>query len=414
MSPATPFDHSEHHHLHLAVALDGTGWHPASWREPVARPRDLLTAGYWADLVAEAERGLLDFVTIEDGLGPQSSHPLDPDDRTDQVRGRLDAVLVAARVAPLTRHIGLVPTVVATHTEPFHISKAIATLDYVSTGRAGLRVQITARPNEADHFGRRAVERIEAYDSPAAQGLVTDLFDEAADYVEVVRRLWDSWEDDAEIRDRATGRFVDRDKLHHIDFEGRFFSVKGPSITPRPPQGQPLVTALGHGTVPYRLLARQADVGYVTPRDTAHARAIVAEIRAEQEAAGRSGETLHVFGDLVVFLDDSQAEAEARRDRLDTLAGEPYTGDARIFTGTAAQLADLLEESAGAGLTGFRLRPAVAGHDLPRVGRDLVPELQRRGRFRTAYEADTLRGLLGLARPANRYSATAPAAATAV
>ncbi|MFR9787700.1 LLM class flavin-dependent oxidoreductase [Streptomyces sp. MB22_4] len=414
MSSATPFDHSEHHHLHLAVALDGTGWHPASWREPVARPRDLLTAGYWADLVAEAERGLLDFVTIEDGLGPQSSHPLDPDDRTDQVRGRLDAVLVAARVAPLTRHIGLVPTVVATHTEPFHISKAIATLDYVSTGRAGLRVQITARPSEADHFGRRAVERIEAYDSPAAQRLVTDLFDEAADYVEVVRRLWDSWEDDAEIRDRATGRFVDRDKLHYIDFEGRFFSVKGPSITPRPPQGQPPVTALGHGTVPYRLLARQADVGYVTPRDTAHARAIVAEIRAEQEAAGRSGETLHVFGDLVVFLDDSRAEAEARRDRLDTLAGEPYTGDARIFTGTAARLADLLEEWAGAGLTGFRLRPAVAGHDLPRVGRDLVPELQRRGRFRTAYEADTLRGLLGLARPANRYSAAAPAAATAV
>ncbi|MGW3264153.1 LLM class flavin-dependent oxidoreductase [Streptomyces sp. NPDC001056] len=414
MSSATPFDHPEHRHLHLAVALDGTGWHPASWREPVARPRELLTAGYWAGLVAEAERGLLDFVTIEDGLGPQSSHPLDPDDRTDQVRGRLDAVLVAARVAPLTRHIGLVPTVVATHTEPFHISKAIATLDYVSTGRAGLRVRITARPNEADHFGRRTVDRIEAYDSPDAQALVTDLLDEAADYVEVVRRLWDSWEDDAEIRDRATGRFVDRDKLHHIDFEGRFFSVKGPSITPRPPQGQPLVTALGHGTVPYRLLARQADVGFVTPRDTADARAIVAEIRAEQEAAGRAGETLHVFGDLVVFLDDSQAEAEARRERLDTLAGEPYTSDARIFTGTAAQLADLLEESAGAGLTGFRLRPAVAGHDLPRVGRDLVPELQRRDRFRTAYAADTLRGLLGLARPANRYAPTAPAAATAV
>ncbi|MGW6792175.1 LLM class flavin-dependent oxidoreductase, partial [Streptomyces chartreusis] len=114
--------------LHLAVALDGTGWHPASWREPVARPRDLFTAAYWVDLVTEAERGLLDFVTIEDGLGLQSSHFLDPDERTDQVRGRLDAVLVASRVAPLTRHIGLVPTVVSTHTEPFHISKAIATL----------------------------------------------------------------------------------------------------------------------------------------------------------------------------------------------------------------------------------------------------------------------------------------------
>ncbi|MEU3619156.1 LLM class flavin-dependent oxidoreductase [Streptomyces sp. NPDC006872] len=391
--------------LHLAVALDGTGWHPASWREPVARPRELFTAGYWADLVAEAERGLLDFVTIEDGLGPQSSHFLDLDDRTDQVRGRLDAVLIASRVAPLTRHIGLVPTVVATHTEPFHLSKAIATLDYVSTGRAGLRVQITARPTDAAHFGRRTIPRIEAYDSPATQDLVTELFDEAADYVEVVRRLWDSWEDDAEIRDVATGRFVDRDKLHYIDFEGRHFSVKGPSITPRPPQGQPLVTALAHDTVPYRLVARSTDVGYVTPHDTDQARAIVAEIRAEQERAGRAAEPLHIFGDLVVFLDDDPAEAAARRDRLDALAGEEYRSDARVFAGSPAQLADLLQDFQASGLTGFRLRPAVAGHDLPAVTRGLVPELQRRGAFRRAYEADTLRGLLGLPRPANRYAA---------
>ncbi|MET9460096.1 LLM class flavin-dependent oxidoreductase [Streptomyces canus] len=400
MSPSSSSS-SDLSSLHLAVALDGTGWHPASWREPVARPRELFTAGYWADLVAEAERGLLDFVTIEDGLGPQSSRFLDPDERTDQVRGRLDAVLIASRIAPLTRHIGLVPTVVATHTEPFHISKAVATLDYVSTGRAGLRVQITARPNEAAHFGRRSIPPIEGYDSP----VVTDLFDEAADYVEAVRRLWDSWEDDAEIRDASTGRFIDRDKLHYIDFQGKHFSVKGPSITPRPPQGQPLVTALGHQTVPYRLIARQADVGYVTPHDTDQARAIVAEIRAEQETAGRSDELLHVFGDLVVFLDDDPAEAAARRDRLDALAGEPYQSDARIFTGSPSQLADLLGEFQAAGLTGFRLRPAVLGHDLPAITRGLVPELQRRGAFRTAYEADTLRGLLGLGRPANRYAA---------
>ncbi|MGV9886704.1 LLM class flavin-dependent oxidoreductase [Streptomyces sp. NPDC003395] len=392
--------------LHLAVALDGTGWHPASWREPVARPRELFTARYWADLVTEAERGLLDFVTIEDGLGPQSSHWLDPDERTDQVRGRLDAVLIASRVAPLTSHIGLVPTVIATHTEPFHISKAIATLDHVSTGRAGLRVQISARPHEAAHFGRRTIRRIDAYDSPAARDVVTELFDEAADHVEVVRRLWDSWEDDAEIRDVATGRFIDRDKLHYIDFEGRHFSVKGPSITPRPPQGQPLVTALAHWTVPYRLLARQADVGYVTPHDTEQARATVAEIRAEQEAAGRAREPLHVFAELVVFLDEDPGAAAARRERLDALAGEPYASDALVFAGTPAELADLLQEFQAAGLSGFRLRPAVAGHDLPAITRGLVPELQRRGAFRRAYEARTLRGLLGLARPANRYAAT--------
>ncbi|MFD0328434.1 LLM class flavin-dependent oxidoreductase [Streptacidiphilus monticola] len=214
--PATPL-----RPLHLAVALDGTGWHPASWREPEARPADLFRAGYWAGLVQEAERGLLDFVTLEDGLGLQSADRFEPDDRTDQVRGRLDAALIAARVAPLTRHIGVVPTVVATHTEPFHVSKSIATLDYVSTGRAGVRVQVSGRRNEAAHFGRRQLPT--DFDT-----LLHELFDEAADWVEAVRRLWDSWEDDAEIRDAATGRFIDREKLHYIDFEGRFFSVRGP------------------------------------------------------------------------------------------------------------------------------------------------------------------------------------------
>lgn len=404
---ASPSPHSSlSSSLHLAVALNGAGWHPSAWREPVARPGELLTAAYWADTVAEAEHGLLDFVTIEDALGLQSSHATEPDDRIDQERGRLDAVLIAARVAPLTRHIGLVPTVVTTHTEPFHISKAIATLDYVSTGRAGVRVQVSARKHEAAHFGRRTLPRfgVDELDTPPVQALTAELFEEAADYVEAVRRLWDSWEDDAEIRDAATGRFIDRDKLHYIDFEGRHFSVKGPSITPRPPQGQPVVSALAHRNVPFRLVARSTDIGYLTPHDAGQARAIVQEIRTEQAAAGRAAEPLHLFGDLVVFLDDDPAAASARRDRLDDLAGHPYSSDAKVFTGTPAHLADLLQEWRSAGLSGFRLRPAVIGHDLPAITRGLVPELQRRGAFRTAYEAGTLRGLLGLARPANRFA----------
>jgi alkanesulfonate monooxygenase SsuD/methylene tetrahydromethanopterin reductase-like flavin-dependent oxidoreductase (luciferase family) len=394
--------------MHLAVALDGAGWHPAAWREPRARPGELFSARYWVDVVQEAERGLLDFVTIEDGLGLQSSRRYEPDWRTDQVRGRLDAVLIAARVAPLTRHIGLVPTTVVTHTEPFHISKAIATLDYVSTGRAGLRVQVTARPHEAAHFGRRAFPPLDLTDrsSPQVQDVVSELFDEAADYVEVVRRLWDSWDDGAEIRDVATGRFVDRGKLHYIEFTGDHFAVKGPSITPRPPQGQPVVSALGHAPVPYQLIARSADVGFVTPRDAGHAAEIVAEIRDAQRAAGRGGETVHVFGDLVVFLDQEpggETGAE-RKARLDGLAGYAYKSDATIFTGPAAGLADLLQDWQASGLSGFRLRPGAIPQDLDAITSGLVPELRRRGAFRESYEAGTLRGLLGLNRPANRYA----------
>jgi alkanesulfonate monooxygenase SsuD/methylene tetrahydromethanopterin reductase-like flavin-dependent oxidoreductase (luciferase family) len=382
--------------VHLAVALDGAGWHPAAWREPDARPAELLTAAYWADAITEAERGLLDFVTIEDGLSLQSTDPRGPDDRTDQVRGRLDAVLIAARVAPLTNHVGLMPTVTVTHTEPFHLSKAIATLDWVSSGRAGIRVKVSGRQDEASHFGRRTL--------PSGPQLAPDLFAEAADYVEVIRRLWDSWEDDAEIRDVATGRFVDVSKLHYIDFSGPWFSVRGPSITPRPPQGQPVVAALAHRDVAYQLLATSADVGFVTPRDAAGAAQIAAEVRADESAAGRAHAPVRLFADLLVFLDDRPGRAAQRRARLDELAGAALTSDALIFAGTPGELADLMQDWQSARLTGFRLRPATIPHDLRQITRGVVGELQRRGAFPDKYESSSLRGLLGLSRPDNRYA----------
>ncbi|MBM7773777.1 alkanesulfonate monooxygenase SsuD/methylene tetrahydromethanopterin reductase-like flavin-dependent oxidoreductase (luciferase family) [Actinokineospora baliensis] len=392
---------------HLAVALDAAGWHPAAWRAEDARPRELLTAAYWADLVREAESAALDFVTIEDTLGPRTD-PFNPSrGGTDQVDGHLDAVLVAARVAPLTSRIGIVPTAVVTHTEPFHLSKAIATLDYVSSGRAGVRVRVAWTPEDNRLFGRRdigVVDLADAKDGDLVSPL-SELFDETADYVEVLRRLWDSWEDDAEIRDAATGRFVDRDKLHYIDFAGKWFSVKGPSITPRPPQGQPVVTSLAHAVIPYRLAARSADVVYITPLERAEAADTLAVVRHEQAVAGRERDTLHVFADLVVFLGETPQAARDHKARLDDWAGAEYASDTRVFVGTPAELADELLDLHAAGLSGFRLRPAAIPHDLNAITRALVPELRSRGAFRSDYEATTLRGLLGLGRPANRYAA---------
>jgi alkanesulfonate monooxygenase SsuD/methylene tetrahydromethanopterin reductase-like flavin-dependent oxidoreductase (luciferase family) len=165
-----------------------------------------------------------------------------------------------------------------------------------------------------------------------------------------------------------------------------------------------VVSALGHRSVPYGLIGRSADVGYVTPHDRGGAQAILAEIRQAQAEAGRSAEPLPVLADLVVFLGPDPAAAQARRDRLDERSGREYTSDAEIFTGTAGQLADLMLDWREAGLAGFRLRPAVIPDDLEAITRDLVPELQRRGLFRTAYEASTLRGLLGMDRPASRYA----------
>ena len=394
--------------LHLAVALDGAGWHPAAWRSPDARPQELFSAGYWTDLAREAEAGALDFLTIEDSLGLQTAGRFaGPDDRTDQVRGRLDAVLTAARIAPHTRRIGLVPTAVTTHTEPFHLSTSIATLDYVSEGRAGWRPRVAPSPDEARHFGRREFPALTAENvtDPAVTAHLSDLFDEAADAVEVVRRLWDSWEDDAVIRDEPTGRFVDRDKLHYIDFDGRWFAVRGPSITPRPPQGQPVVASLAHAGVAYRLAARASDVVFVTPFSAEHAAQIVAEVRAAESHLERPRPPLQVYADLAVFIDEAPGAAAARKRRLDDLDGAEFATDCAIAAGTPGELADLLLGWRQAGLDGFRLRPGALPHDLRQIAGALVPELRRRGAFRSGYAERTLRERLGLRRPANRYGA---------
>ncbi|QRV26362.1 LLM class flavin-dependent oxidoreductase [Streptomyces californicus] len=395
--------------LHLAVALDGAGWHPAAWREEGARPGELLDADYWADLVTEAERGLLDFVTFEDVLGLQSAAFHLPDDRTDQVRGSIDAVLLAAYLAPLTQHIGLVPTTNVTHTEPFHLAIGIATLDHASRGRAGWRPQIASRAADAALFGRRTTPQLTEHDvgdSASISAPLRALFTEGAEVVRAARLLWDSWEDGAEIRDAATGRFLDRDKIHPIDFRGTNFSVKGPSITPRTPQGQPPVVSLAHAAVPYEFAALSSDVVAITPHGRAGTVAILAEVAEAVERTGRdvSERPLRTFADLIVLLDDEPGAAARRKARLDELAGAELVSDAEVFTGTPAELADLLVDRHSTGLDGFRLRPAGLPHDLTAITRGLVPELQRRGVFRTEYASTTLRGHLGLARPASRYA----------
>lgn len=394
--------------IHLAIALDGAGFHPAAWRDGSARPDELFRGGYWADLARTAERGLVDFVTIEDAFSLQSSRWNSVDDRTDQVRGRLEALAIAAFVAPVTQHIGVVPTVVPTHAEPFHIASGISTLDFVSRGRAGWRPQVSTRAIEAGHVGRRNFPDLSPRErsDPAIAAFVRDLFEEAADAVEVVRRLWDSWEDDAEIRDVATGRFIDRHKLHYVDFEGRWFSVKGPSIVPRPPQGQPLVVALAHSTVPFEFAARSADVVLVTPADRDDVAKWVADVRTAEQTVGRTGEPLRLFGDLVVVLGDTKAEARRRLNQLDALDGRSYRSDAAVFAGTPVALADELVAWAEQGLSGFRLRPAVITHDLDAIVDGVVPALQHGGVFRRTYEPGLLRERLGLARPVSRYAGT--------
>jgi alkanesulfonate monooxygenase SsuD/methylene tetrahydromethanopterin reductase-like flavin-dependent oxidoreductase (luciferase family) len=263
-------------------------------------------------------------------------------------------------------------------------------------------VRVSSSAEEAAHFGRREVRDLSAAEiaEAVASGVfpreVRELFDEAADAVEVARRLWDSWEDDAEIRDVATRRFIDRDKLHYIDFEGRFFSVRGPSITPRPPQGQPLVVALAHGPLIYEFAAGSVDLVFVTPSREAGPGVILEQVAAAAARVDRAGEPLRVYADIVVFLDTDAATGPQRLARLNELSGTEFASDAGVFAGSADDLAELLTQWSAQGIDGFRLRPGVAVDDLTAITDRLVPALQRRGVFRTGYPDGPLRALLGL------------------
>jgi alkanesulfonate monooxygenase SsuD/methylene tetrahydromethanopterin reductase-like flavin-dependent oxidoreductase (luciferase family) len=368
--------------LLLAAALDGAGHHPAAGRVGTTDP---FAAAAWARMVRQAEDARLDLVTFEDTFGA--------------ARARPDAAVVAARVAPLTRRIGLVPVVTTTHTEPFHVASVIATLDHISGGRAGWQPRVSARPVEAALVGWR--------DAPS----IDEAFADAGDVVEVVRRLWDSWEDGAVIKDVATGRYVDRDKLHYIDSAGGTFTVKGPSIVPRPPQGQPVVAVLAHVPPADDLAARGADVVFVTPAFDGVAER-VSEIRAAETAAGRTGQPLRIVADVAVVLAGDARAAAERRERLDEAHGGDWRTDAPVFAGTADDLADLLVAGRDQCVVGYRLRPAVSDVDLPAIADDLVPALRRRGVLGGAggdqAAGPTLRARLGLPRPANRYAGSAP------
>ena len=237
--------------VHLSVALDDAGWHPAAWREPRARPAELLD-GRVLGGSHPAGRARPAGLRHHRGRAQPAVRPLRPARPADRpgprtARRRADR---GARGAPHAAHR-------AGADGDRHPYRAVSRVQ--GDRHAGLRQHRAGRgadPGVARPARGRAVRPAQTSrpPPPADNGRpeaaeIADGFDEAADYVEVLRRLWDSWEDDAEIRDAATGRFVDVSKLHYIDFQGRWFSVKGPSITPRPPQGQPVVAALGHGAV---------------------------------------------------------------------------------------------------------------------------------------------------------------------
>jgi len=370
----------------LALELDGDGGHPAAWRKARHTPAELLDETRVRATVLAAESAGFHVATFADGsLTPASSEPGGRD-----IPGRLNALQRAAFAGPVTASIVLVPEVDTVYTEPFHISTQLASLDYVSGGRAGWLVAASDQAADAAAVGRSVVP---------ADGLAR----EAADSIEVSRRLWDSWEDDAVIRDVATGRYIDADKLHYVDFEsGAGYSVKGPSIIPRPLQGQLPVLAPAGLLGADQLSAGAADAVLVSAPTPGLLAGEIAEARAAAPAAA-------VIAELDVVLDARGQSAAGRLAELD--AHTPWQSSRARFVGTAAELTELLA-SVLETADGVRLHPAVLDVDLEELAQLVLPALRRRGVLAPQQPGSTFRDLLGLPRPASRYAAvSAPAAA---
>ncbi|MET4060187.1 alkanesulfonate monooxygenase SsuD/methylene tetrahydromethanopterin reductase-like flavin-dependent oxidoreductase (luciferase family) [Arthrobacter sp. UYP6] len=353
----------------IALEVDGAGAHPAAWRAAGLAPDNLLAPERIRRTVLAAESAGIHAATFDDGRLAPARGP----------RGRLDAVHRAAFAAPVSHRIALLPVVDVVYTEPFHVATQLASLDYVSGGRAGWIVSASGTAAEAAAVGRGPVSG-------------DALRREAADAVQVNRLLWDSWEDDAVIRDVASGRYLDAGKVHYANFRGDSFSVKGPSIIPRPLQGQLPVLA------PAGLVAPGTDSG----ADVVLVSAPTPELLLA-EAARHSGQPA-VIAELELVLDARGRRAADRLAELDHWEPRPAdtSGPARLV-GTAEEVADYLAQLLAVA-RGVRIHPAVLDIELEELDRAVLPRLRSAGLLAASAPDTTARALLGLGRPNNRFT----------
>jgi hypothetical protein len=356
--------------LALAIHLDGDGAHPAAWRFARHAPRELLTPQRIRETIGLAETAGFALATFGGGHLPPGTRP--------NITARLDPLQQAAFAGPLTTRIGLVPEIEATFVEPFHTANQLQSLDHVSRGRGGWLVRASGGPREAEPYGWPPFET------------QADLSREASDVIEVNRRLWDSWEDDAVIRDTKTWRYIDRDKLHYADFVGATFSVKGTSYVPRPPQGQ--LPIFSHDGL---VSPKEVDVTIV------HAPAIerLPDLAADARARGAA----LVATDIEVVLDSRGECSGSRLAKLENHSTWASTGNPRV-AGSAVELIALIGELAGA-FDVIRLIPAVIDIDLPELRFAVLPTLFREGVAAAPTTGTSLRETLGLGVAVNRYAA---------
>jgi len=364
--------------LHLTVSLAGSGYHPAAWQlSPLpARP----DAAAIQAMARTAERGRLDAIL----LGLPIDGPVGGIGRANTMQ--LDPLPLLGSLIAVTRQIGLGAAWTVDYTEPYNVARVFATLDHLSHGRTAWIARMFGTEALAPRIGRPA-----GPDDPA------EYCARAGEFIDVVRKLWDSWQDEAFALDKPSGMFVDPDLVHPIHHVGRYFSVRGPLNVPRPPQGNPvLVLHDPTTTIARRFAAATADVLLTSCASLPIAAACYRELQAM--AVGRA-DPPRILANMMVVLDETEAAAQHRAATLDALVPPPETRVPR-FVGTPDQFAERVVAWRRQGACdGFNVLPAVLPSDLDLLVDAVVPRLRRLGLFRREYSGETLRQHLGLARP---------------
>lgn len=434
----------------LGGLFEANGYHSSAWLLPSAQDRAPTDVDYFRRIIQIAEAGLLDFFFLADTPAARTEN-LDAWTRGPLYMNMLEPITLLSALAGTTAHIGLGATASTSFYEPYNVARLFASLDHISHGRAAWNVVTSANDFAARNFG---LDRLPPHDRRYAR---------AREFLDVVRGLWDTWEDDAFIYDKANARMFEPSKFHVLDHQGEFFKVHGALNMARPPQGSPVIFQAGASDTGKAFAAETAEVVFGTGATMEEALAFYRDLKGRMPAYNRHPDALKILSGVSIVVGDSEAHAREKwaswqdkvhidigllylktdleTDLSDLPLDEPvpphrvpatsnhhqvyfqeiaglirqgltlrevcrrYNRSKAIFFGDAAQVADQMQAWVEAGACdGFMIAFPVLPDSLVEFTTQVVPELQRRGLFRTAYAGTTLRDNLGLRRPASRHA----------
>ncbi|GKU84708.1 LLM class flavin-dependent oxidoreductase [Niallia sp. NCCP-28] len=424
------------------------GHHVAAWRHPKAEAHNIMNFDFIKRLAQTAERGKFDMIFLADGYAVRAK---DKTALSQSVHTLFEPFTLLSALSAVTRSIGLAATVSTTYNEPFNVARKFASLDHLSGGRAAWNVVTSNTEGEAKNFSQE--HHLQHHKR----------YERAEEFVDIVTKLWDSWEDDALVLDKEAAVFADSAKIHSVNHKGEWFSVEGPLNISRPVQGHPVVIQAGSSEDGKELAARTAEVIFTAWQTLEEAQEFYADVKGRMKKYGRSPEELKIMPGIFPVIGRTEGEADKNKQLLEELipeesgvallsgmisvdlSGYPLDGPLpdlpdldqvnggksrfkllkdladregltirqlyqriagarghREIKGTPEQIADQMQEWFENGAAdGFNIMPPFLPGGLEDFVDLIIPELQKRGLFRTEYTGNTLRENLGLKRPAN-------------